>query len=234
MVEIVEIVVNHGRPPRDLHNDLLSDCSCKACPRVTRCWRPCALRIPPCSAATWRSGSASNSSAALRAGPWRLQRPRRWRDRCVGLGNANVRLQWSISQTLKCPFASFASWSVWCSHMFTHVHTHTHTKVLQKFSTHGKPSLLPEKLLNDSDCSFFGWAPNMGVFSLNEISIAYLGVATQVAHGPVQAIELYTKSWLPMWLWSKEPPIAELDHTLNEAAVEQPWPKIPTRHLQLP
>lgn len=33
----------------------------------------------------------------------------------------------------------------------------------------------------------------------------------------IQAIESYTKSWLPMWIWSKEPPIAELDHSLNEA-----------------
>ena len=33
----------------------------------------------------------------------------------------------------------------------------------------------------------------------------------------VEAIESYTKSWLPMWIWSKEPPIAELDHSLNEA-----------------
>lgn len=41
-----------------------------------------------------------------------------------------------------------------------------------------------------------------------------------------QAIESYTKSWLPMWIWSKEPPIAELDHSLNEVYL---WHGTPVR-----
>lgn len=41
-----------------------------------------------------------------------------------------------------------------------------------------------------------------------------------------QAIESYTKSWLPMWIWSKEPPIADLDHSLNEVYL---WHGTPVR-----
>lgn len=31
-----------------------------------------------------------------------------------------------------------------------------------------------------------------------------------------QAIDAYDQSWLPSWIWSREPPVAELDHSLNE------------------
>eukprot|EP00435_Cladocopium_sp_Y103_P040821 s167_g11.t1 len=41
-----------------------------------------------------------------------------------------------------------------------------------------------------------------------------------------QAMESYTKSWLPLWMWSKEPPIAELDHSLNEVYL---WHGTPVR-----